>query len=87
VKRDEMCVAIYGASFVARAAANLVLKAVSLIVPMKLTATFVSNEAEGRAWLVEKRRARLTRNAPLMRGADPSASALLCGRTDTSSRR
>ena len=64
--RDEVCAALWGASFAIRTVINLVFKALALATSSKSVAMAVATEAEARAWLTEQRenfRGRRTKGA------------------------
>ncbi|HVJ88878.1 MAG TPA: hypothetical protein VM580_03680 [Labilithrix sp.] len=61
VVRDELYVALFGASFVVRAVINMVFKAVAIASSSKSVAVAVATETEARAWLSEQRQAYRTR--------------------------
>ena len=56
-------IAVYNASFTARTLLSLIMKGINLINPRAIPLTFVLEESEARAWLAERRRRHLDRNA------------------------
>jgi len=61
--RDEVYVALFGASFAIRAVLNLLFRAVTLSSSSKSVVTALPTEAEAREWLTEQRRLFRTRKA------------------------
>ena len=69
VRRDDIFIVAFGASFGFRVVANLIFSAIGLLSSTKVVASFKSTEPEARAWLVEKKAAYFARKGE---GAAPS---------------
>lgn len=67
-------IAVYNASFTARTLFSLIMKGINLLNPRAIPLTFVREESEARAWLAERRRGQLDRNAR-SQGPDPQSPA------------
>ncbi|HVJ94191.1 MAG TPA: hypothetical protein VM580_30595 [Labilithrix sp.] len=73
IRREDIYLAAFGASFAFRVVANLVFSAINLLSSSRVVVTFKATESESREWLREQRRAYFARKRE---GAAPVASAM-----------